>query len=419
MSYKTVGVTSTEEKVHELLTKAEEGVKAVYESDTYRNYLTTMAKFHNYSYRNTLLISMQMPSATRIAGYTSWQTKFHRQVQKGEKGICIIGFTPKEIKVDQQRIKDGKPVVDETGTPITDTLKKVIPRFKPVYVYDVSQTKGEPLPQLVNELTGKVDSYNDLMSALSELSPYPIVFEDIQTGAKGYCSYANKKIAIKSGMSEAQTIKTAIHEITHADLHSPADVLPMEQGPDRGTKEVEAESTAYVVCEHYGIDTFDYTFPYLASWSSSKELNELQNSLDTIQKQAGELISRIDSRLTELQKDRPIQTVIEESIPAEQSAGRLYEIKYDYNNFQQDKLTHELSKYNGEPAVMIKWSENPNLNEGDTFPLHEANSIFRNYDANYPSENGYEKTAFYLKHMQGGELHVYEGRQDFGDKEGS
>ena len=297
-----------QQQVQALLKQAEDGARAVFESENYRNYLSTMSKFHNYSFRNTLLIYMQKPEASYVAGYVAWQKNFNRQVQKGEKGIQIVGYTPKNVNQEQEkRDEQGNPVIGADGKPETETVTRKIPYFTPVYVYDVSQTEGEPLPRLVNELDGSVEAYNDLMTALREVSPFPIVFEDIKGGVNGYCSPAEQKIAVRQGMSEAQTVKTAIHEITHADLHAPEIDADLENRKDRRTKEVEAESTAFIVCSHYGIDTSDYSFGYLASWSSTKELTELQSSLDTIQKQANELIDRIDNRLAELQKDRPLE----------------------------------------------------------------------------------------------------------------
>lgn len=297
-----------QQQVQALLKQAEDGARAVFESENYRNYLSTMSKFHNYSFRNTLLIYMQKPEASYVAGYVAWQKNFNRQVQKGEKGIQIVGYTPKNVNQEQEkRDEQGNPVIGADGKPETETVTRKIPYFTPVYVYDVSQTEGEPLPRLVNELDGSVEAYNDLMTALREVSPFPIVFEDIKGGVNGYCSPAEQKVAVRQGMSEAQTVKTAIHEITHADLHAPEIDAALGNRKDRRTKEVEAESTAFIVCNHYGIDTSDYSFGYLASWSSTKELTELQSSLDTIQKQANELIDRIDNRLAELQKDRPLE----------------------------------------------------------------------------------------------------------------
>lgn len=293
------------DKLKELLEQAEQGTKAVFESENYRNYLATMSKFHSYSFRNSLLILMQKPEATHVAGYAAWKKKFNRQVQRGESGIQIVGYSPRKVNVEQEK-KDssGNTIIGADGNPVMEKVTRQVPSYVPVSVFDVSQTEGEPLPQLVNELNGSVEAYQDLMQAIRDVSPFPVSFEEIQGGAKGFCDPVTQRIVIQQGMSEAQSVKTAIHEVTHADLHAPEQNLILADRTDRRTREIEAESTAFVVCEHYGIDTSDYTFPYLASWSSSKELAELQSSLETIQKQAGDLIDKIDTRLTELQKDR-------------------------------------------------------------------------------------------------------------------
>jgi Antirestriction protein len=546
----------TQKQVQELLKRAEDGARAVFESDNYRHYLSAMSKFHDYSFRNTLLIYLQKPEASHVAGYVAWQKNFNRQVQRGEKGIQIVGYAPKNIKQEQEKTNEqGEVVLGADGRPETETVIHKIPNYVPVYVYDVSQTEGEPLPTLVNELDGSVEAYQELMAALMEVSPFPIGIEEISGGVNGYYSPAENRIAVRQGMSEAQTIKTTIHEITHADLHSPEADIIGDENKDRRTKEVEAESTAYVVCNHYGIDTSDYSFGYLAAWSASKELLELQNSLDTIQKQANELIDRIDNRLAELQKDRNIEILdlavadknvtIEEmqeygytektmlplneekatelfvanknihllysdnteaaasavneikdhadkgglcgievadyiKIRATELAGRYdtlaeecnarqaypfsienpeerigkigdriqaldftsldrvidlaiaaaddgeskdanirtySQLKDDCNDYQTDKLKQSLSEYNGEPIVVVRWSESPALSEGQVFSLHEANNIFRDLDTNY-SDLGYDKTAFTLIYDKDGKINTYEGRQDFGDREG-
>lgn len=293
-----------QQQIESLFQQIEDGTRAVFDSENYRNFLSMMSKFHDYSFRNTILILNQKPEATYVAGYVAWQKNFNRHVLKGEKGIQIVGYTPKTIKEEQERKDEyGNTVFGDDGQPVIDIITRKIPYFTPVYVYDISQTEGEPLPQLVNELDGSVEAYQDLMTSLKDVSPFPIVFEDIKGGAKGYCDPTERKIAVLQGMSEAQTIKTMIHEITHAYLHSdPSN----GENKDRHTKEVEAESTAYIVCEHYGIDTSDYSFVYIASWSSGKELQELQNSLDTIQKQSFELIEKIDEHLISLQKSKEL-----------------------------------------------------------------------------------------------------------------
>lgn len=662
-----------DDKIKALLAKIEEGTKAVFESDNYRNYLLTMSKFHNYSFRNNILILMQKPEATVVAGYSAWQKKFNRQVQRGEKGIQIIGYTPKKIYVEQDKKgPDGNIILGADGKPEKEKVAKQIPAFMPVYVYDVSQTAGEPLPELVHELDGSVEQYQDLLQAITDVSPFHIDFEPVPGGAKGFCDPINQRIVVQEGMSEAQSIKTLLHEITHAELHAPELNLAMEDRTDRRTKEVEAESTAFVVCSHYGIDTSDYTFPYLAGWSSTKELTELQGSLEKIQRQAGDMINKIDTRLAELKQERTQvreqsqkeqqksepAPVLETAAPTEgiqevlmildnekylhvqscdtgwdytlydvstmkqldggqldapemnrsaavlhicedlnlghqsmkyaplamietlqnadynalqiqpdnsvsieemhdygytkegilpvdgEKATNLYKkdaplyrlysngtevmvqdetqlqehikanglfgiktedwqlqkqfdamareiaIKYDqfvgndktarqaypfsiedhserisaiaqrigeydryslsmvvdhlissipadktedraikeqalkgidaaYDKYQQERLARDLERFGGEPVVSVKWSESKDLQTGQTFPLHEANDVFRSLDMSYPAEQGYDKTAFYIKYKMDGVYDVYEGRQDFGDRDGS
>lgn len=292
------------DKLKEITDKLEQGIKELFESERYKTYLTVMSRFHSYSYRNSLLILMQKPDATYIAGFNAWKNHFKRHVNKGEKGIQILAPAPYKVKVKMQKLdpETQKPILDNNGNPVIEEVEVVKPFFKPVYVFDISQTSGEPLPELVTELKGNVEHYDAFLESLKKISPFPIEFEDIKGTAKGYCDPVNKKIVIKKGMSEIQTIKTAIHEITHADLHSEPHLL-LEEKKDRKTKEVEAESVAFAVCSHFGIDTSDYSFAYVASWSSTKELQELKNSLDTIQKQAAELINKIDSNFKELLKD--------------------------------------------------------------------------------------------------------------------
>ena len=391
-----------QQQIQVLLKQAEDGARAVFESENYRNYLSTMSKFHNYSFRNTLLIYMQKPEASYVAGYVAWQKNFNRQVQKGEKGIQIVGYTPKNVNQEQEkRDEQGNPVIGADGKPETETVTRKIPYFTPVYVYDVSQTEGEPLPRLVNELDGNVESYNDLMTALREVSPFPIVFEDIKGGVNGYCSPAEQKIAVRQGMSEAQTVKTAIHEITHADLHAPEIDAALENRKDRRTKEVEAESTAFIVCNHYGIDTSDYSFGYLASWSSTKELTELQSSLDTIQKQANELIDRIDNRLAELQKDRPLEIANEaidvRTAVAEQIEQRIKEVRKDYptpaeRSFSIYQLNATGRKYRFESLEVFGNDERPTLSmydkvyEGKLPPTATLDNIFEQFNIERPAD---------------------------------
>ena len=299
------------QQVREITDKLEQGIKELFESEKFKEYLTTMSKFYNYSFNNTLLIAMQKPDATLIAGYTSWQRNFDRQVMKGEKGIKILAPAPYKAKEEREKLDPDtqKPVLDADGKPVTETVEVMRPAFKVVSVFDVSQTDGKELPDIaVDELTGSVENYAAFFEALKQESPVPISFEDIPGGAKGYFSHAENRIAIQDGMSEIQTIKTAIHEIAHAKLHAidPTEKIAPEERKDRHTKEVEAESVAYTVCQRYGIETSDYSFGYIAGWSSDKDTKELKGSLETIRSTAAEMIESIDSKLKVLlaEKDK-------------------------------------------------------------------------------------------------------------------
>ena len=290
------------QQVREITDKLEQGIKELFESERFKEYLRTMSKFYHYSFSNTLLIAMQKPEATYVAGYTSWQRNFDRQVMKGEKGIKILAPAPYKAKEEREKIDPAtqKPILDADGKPVTETVEVMRPAFKVVSVFDISQTDGKELPDIiVDELSGSVENYAAFFEALKQESPVPIAFEDIPGGAKGYFSPLESRIAIQEGMSEIQTVKTAIHEIAHAKLHAihPDEKTAPEDKKDRHTKEVEAESVAYTVCQRYGIETSDYSFGYIAGWSSDKETKELKGSLETIRKTAAEMIDSIDAKL--------------------------------------------------------------------------------------------------------------------------
>ncbi len=293
------------DKMKEITDRLEQGIKDVYDSERYKLYLRTMSKFHSYSFRNSLLIMLQKPESTYVAGFNTWQA-LKRSVNRGEKGIQILAPAPYRVKVEMEKVDPAthKPVLNAFGKPVTELVEITKPAFRPAYVFDISQTSGQPLPQLTQELAGSISQYDKLFESIKSVSPFPIQFEDIPGITKGYCDHLNQKIAIKNGMSEKQNVKTAIHEITHADLHTNQLNLALSGRKDRRTREVEAESVAFVVCSHYGIDTSDYSFSYIASWSGNKELEELKASLATIQKQASELIDRIDARYHELIKEQ-------------------------------------------------------------------------------------------------------------------
>ena len=298
------------EKLKEITDRLEQGIKELFDSERYKEYLRVMSKFHNYSFNNTLLIAMQKPDASLIAGFNAWKNNFQRNVMKGEKGIKILAPSPFKIKQEMEKIDPAtqKPVIGADGKPVTEEKEITIPAFKVVSVFDVSQTEGKEIPNLaVDMLTGDVERFKDVFAALEKTSPVPIGFEKIEGGAHGYYHLEEKRIAIDEGMSEFQTLKTAIHEIAHAKLHDidlNASVTEQTDRPDRRTREVQAESVAYAVCQHYGLDTSDYSFGYVAGWSSGRELDELKSSLETIRSAAAEIINSIDGYLKDLQQEQ-------------------------------------------------------------------------------------------------------------------
>ena len=310
------------QQVREITDKLEQGIKELFESERFKEYLRTMSKFYNYSFNNTLLIAMQKPEATYVAGYTSWQRNFDRQVMKGEKGIKILAPAPYKAQEEREKIDPAtqEPVIGADGKAVTETVEVLRPAFKVVSVFDVSQTDGKELPDIiVDELKGTVENYEAFFDALKQESPVPVSFEDIPGGAKGFFSPVESRIAIQEGMSEIQTVKTAIHEIAHAKLHAvnPDEKTAPEDKKDRHTKEVEAESVAYTVCQRYGIETSDYSFGYIAGWSSGKETKELKSSLDTIRKTAAEMIEGIDAKLKVLLAEKAQSAEKDTEMPAE------------------------------------------------------------------------------------------------------
>ena len=315
------------EKLKEITDRLEQGIAELFDSERYKEYLRVMSKFHNYSFNNTLLIAMQKPDASLVAGFSAWKNNFGRNVMKGQKGIKIIAPSPFKIKQEMEKIDPHtqKPVIGKDGKPVTEEKEITIPAYKVVSVFDVSQTEGRELPDIaVDELTGDVDRYKDFFAALEKTSPVPIGFEKIEGGAHGYYHLENKRIAIDEGMSQLQTLKTAIHEIAHAKLHDIDLNAPKDEQPrvDRRTREVEAESVAYTVCQHYGLDTSDYSFGYVAGWSSGRELSELKSSLETIRSAAAEIINSIDETLAELSKAQDMeQTAGQEQPDKEETAA--------------------------------------------------------------------------------------------------
>ena len=318
------------DKVKEITDKLEAGIQALFESEAFKNYLKTLSKFHDYSLNNTILIAMQKPDATLVAGYTAWQKNFGRQVQKGEQGIRILAPTPykKQMEVDRVDPVTRQPILNPDGSTAKELKEVMVPAFKVVNVFDVSQTDGRPLPTIgVDELTGNVSNYEMFFEALKRACPVPIGFEDISSGAKGYYHTVDQRIALQEGMSEVQTVKTLIHEMAHQKLHSidPKELPPEEPRLTRNAKEVEAESVAYTVAQHYGIETSDYSFAYIAGWSQGKDTPELKASLDRIRKAADEMITAIDGHIMYLQQEKGIDVKVSaELIPGLQENGRYW-----------------------------------------------------------------------------------------------
>ena len=319
------------EKLKEITDRLEQGITELFDSERYKEYLRVMSKFHNYSFNNTLLIAMQKPDASLIAGFNAWKNNFGRNVMKGQKGIKILAPSPFKIKKEMEKIdpQTQKAIIGKDGKPVTEEKEITIPAFKVVSVFDVSQTEGRELPDIaVNMLTGDVEHYKDVFAALEKTSPVPVGFEKIEGGAHGYYHLEDKRIALDEGMSELQTLKTLIHEIAHAKLHDidlNAPLEDLENRPDRRTREVQAESIAYTVCQHYGLDTSDYSFGYVAGWSAGRELAELKSSLETIRSAAAEIINSIDGHIVELQKEQA------QDAPMEKAAMPEYIYKIEAN----------------------------------------------------------------------------------------
>ena len=480
------------ERMKEITDRLEAGIQALFESEQYKNYLTAMSKFHNYSFNNTLLIAMQKPDASLVAGYNKWKDDFERQVKRGEKAIKILAPAPYKVRRQVEKLDaSGKTIPGPDGKPLTEEKEITVPAFKVVSVFDVSQTEGREIPDIaVDELTGSVERYQDFFTALERTSPVPIAFENIESGAHGYYHLEEKRIAIDEGMSELQNLKTAIHEIAHATLHAiDKDATPEELAdrPDRRTREVQAESVAYAVCQHYGLDTSDYSFGYVAGWSSGKELSELKASLETIRATANDLITKIDGHLAQLQQERQARQEQAPSIwngldglindkpfmpgaTPEQQANALIDFAerdgqrlgngerrliVDYANVIRDyhkvaDLINELCEDgyelqhggvdiavkmrvereiadappilldpDAEPLVTVIWSESADLRDGEQLPLSQADAVFKALDDAMRDEPGYDKTKFRIDFTMNGKADNYEGRQDFGDGDGS
>ena len=322
------------ERLQQITAGIEQGIKELFESEKYMRYLSVMSRFHRYSVNNTMLIYMQKPDATLVAGYNKWKNQFERHVKKGEHGITIIAPTPFKKKIEEQKLDpDTKaPILDAEGKAVMEEREVEIPMFRPVKVFDVSQTDGKPLPELASSLSGNVQNYEAFMEALRRSAPVPLSVEPMAANMDGYFSPDQQRIAIRAGMSEVQTVSAAVHEIAHSKLHNYAkaqeeaaragDKEPPKK-KDRNTEEVEAESISYAVCQYYGIQTGENSFGYIANWSQGKELPELRASLETINKAAGELIADIDRHYKVICKERGIDLAAqsEQTVPQQEAAS--------------------------------------------------------------------------------------------------
>ena len=377
------------DRLKEITDQLEKGLQDLFSSEKYAAYLKVMSKFYGYSASNTLLIYMQRPDASRVAGYNDWKDNFHRHVKRGEHGIKILAPCPYKQKVEREQVgPDGKPVT------VTEEVQRAA--FKPVTVFDVAQTEGEPLPSLgVNELTGNVEHYPEFFEALKQVAPFPVGFEAITSGAKGYCNYEERRIAINEGMAEVQNVKTAIHEITHATLHNyyaeKEKEVPPEQRKDQRTREVEAESVAFTVCQHYGIDTSDYSFGYIAGWSSDKQAKELKASLGTIRNTAAGLIASIDEKFQEIVKAKEQEQAAPAMEAPEQDAPGLTEP--DTFTIYQLKHGDDLRYHRFEPLERLQAAglsvEAGNYDQIYTAPLEKNDTLeglYTRFNINRPED---------------------------------
>lgn len=345
-----------DDRVREITEQLEKGIKDMFTSEKYMDYLNTMSKFHGYSLNNTLLIAAQNPKASLVAGFKSWEKNFDRHVKRGEKGIKILAPSPYTKKVLQEKVNPdtGEMILDKNGNPVKEEMEIKLTSFRVVSVFDVSQTEGKELPSMAHDLQANIKDYPLYIQALEQVSDVPIAFEEINGSAHGYYSHATDSISIQSGMSESQTIKTMIHEIAHSILHN--DNVADAKEKDRQTKEVEAESVAYTVCKHFGIDSSDYSFGYIAGWSVGKELNELKSSLETIRKTSSGLITGIEDKLEKLRlnkgisvSEQPLENVTE-SVTLQQSKdmmsaalGSTDELLSTYKNKDSGTVTESVT----------------------------------------------------------------------------
>lgn len=390
--------------ISEITEQLEQGIAELFASEKFKNYLDTMGKFHNYSLNNTVLIFMQNPDARLVAGFQSWKKNFERHVKAGEKGMKILAPTPWKKKVLQEQTdKDGKRILDQRGKPLMEEVEITVPAFKVTTVFDISQTEGKELPSIVNELEGTVENFSDFLSALNKISPVPIRFEEMH-GKNGFYNFVEQYIGIRQGMSEQQTMKTGIHELSHAILHTKDN--PEASGKNRSVKEVEAESVAYVVCQHYGIDTSDYSFGYVAGWSSGKEVRELKASLEIIRKTASDIITSMDDYMKELQIERensknvPVTDRNMATITCEWSEHQAFEGGKTYSVYEFDELMRKSDR---------EWCE------GQKQELEKYGSFEAAIESGKSLYQGYAKVKFTINMPEGFAPNYITERLDVGD----
>ncbi len=359
---------SIKEQLAEITARIEDGIKDLFQSDKYAQYLKTMSKFHNYSFNNTMLIFMQKPNATAVAGFNKWRDQFERHVKRGEKGIRILAPAPYKKKVSEPKLDPDTdlPLRDKDGKIIYEETVIRIPAYKPVSVFDVSQTYGKPLPTIASSLDGTVEHYEAFMEAIKRSSPVPIDFKPLEPNLDGFFSPTDQSITLREGMSEIQTVCAAIHEMGHAKLHNyekqKEETAQRDENAeppkpkDRRTEEVEAESVAFAVCAYFGIETGENSFGYIATWSQSKELTELKSSLDTIRQAASEIINGVEENFEEVCKERgidlsgevkasePERTVTIYQLNDTKEASEMMFMRLDY--MKKNNISIDISKYN-------------------------------------------------------------------------
>lgn len=375
-----------EEQMKEITERLEQGVKELFTSEMYTEYLRTMSQFHNYSFNNTLLIAMQKPDATLVAGFQAWQKKFERHVKKGEKGIQIIAPAPIREKQEMEKIDPvtQEPVLRADGQPETEEVEIVIPRFRVTTVFDVSQTEGKPLPEIdTPELMGSVENYDIFMESIETVSLVPIRFDTMDSDTKGYYHQVDKEIVIQKGMSESQTMKTAVHEVTHDMLHDRELMKESGEWKSQMTREVEAESVAYTVCQYFGLDTSDYSFPYIAGWSSHMDMKELRSSMDTIRKTAGEFIEVMTETMQSLAIDLALEEQPEVLLDGSENRYGIYQLDVDGKGREYRFMNMDFVSGHGLAVdrADYKLIYSDVLKESDTL-----DSLFEKFNLNHPAD---------------------------------